>query len=569
MIYRQREEYDAIVVGSGISGGWAAKELTENGLKTLVLERGRDQAHGDYPTEHRPSWEFQFRERRLTPAQEPEYPVQAQAGSFREATKHFFMRDAANPYVQAQPFMWVQADQVGGKSILWGRGCYRWSDLDFEANLKDGHAVDWPIRYEDIAPWYSYVERFAGISGKAENLPHLPDGEFQPPLEMNAGEKWVKERLERAYSDRFLIHGRFAVLTQPIGDRLPCHFCGPCARGCSTGSYFSSQSSTLPAARKTGNLTLRPQSLVHSVIYDVQRDRATGVRFVDTESGEMHEVYARVIFLCASALASTRVLLNSRSRHHPNGLGGGSGVLGRYLMDHHMRVGARGEIPGLEDRYYQGNRPASPMIPRFRNLNDPASDRLGFMRGYHCTAGARREGWNRGADRPEMGAELKQMLRDPGRWTMSLGAQGECLPRKDNFVELAEATDPWGIPVLRIHATWGDNELRMREDMKAQTAEMLEAAGCENVRARDGLETGAFNAMPGGAIHEMGTARMGRDPRTSVLNEYNQVWEAPNVFVTDGACMTSSGNQNPSITYMALTARACDHAVNELKRRNL
>jgi choline dehydrogenase-like flavoprotein len=569
MILLQREEFDAIVVGSGMSGGWAAKELTEKGLKTLVLERGRDVRHGDYPTEHRPAWEFPLRERRLTPQQEPRHPIQGDCSAFREATKHFFIEDAKNPYVQAKPFQWVQGDQVGGKSLLWGRGCYRMSDLDFTANLQDGHGVDWPIRYADIAPWYSYVERFVGINGRAEGLPQLPDGEFQPPMEMNAGEKWLKERVAAKYTDRVLINGRFAVLTQPIGDRQPCHYCGPCERGCSTGSYFSSQASTLPAARRTGNLTLRPHSLAHSVIYDEGTRRATGVRYVDTGSGELREALARVVFLCASTLASTRLLLNSRSPGQPNGLGGNEGVLGRYLMDNHMRIGARGDIPGLLDRYYQGHRPTGSIIPRFRNLRGPASDRLPFVRGYHLTAGASRSGWTRGVGGPEIGVELKRMLHEPGPWSAGLGAQGECLPRADNHVELADETDPWGIPVLRIHASWGENELKMREDMKAQAAEILEAAGCENVSAYDNLPAGAPDVMPGGAIHEMGTARMGRDPRTSVLNAHNQLWVAPNVYVTDGACMTSCANQNPSITFMALTARACDHAVQELNRRNL
>ncbi|MGH9160445.1 MAG: GMC oxidoreductase [Vicinamibacteraceae bacterium] len=463
----------------------------------------------------------------------------------------------------------MQGNQVGGKSLIWGRQCYRWSDLDFEANLKDGHGVDWPIRYGDIAPWYSYVEKFVGVSGEKLALPQLPDGEFQPPMELNAGERWVKARLARSYPDRPLTIGRTAVLTQPIGDRMPCHYCGPCARGCSTGSYFSSQSSTLPAARETGNLTLRPHSLVHSVIYDLERDQATGVRVVDTETGEMHEVYARVIFLCASTLATARVLLNSRSRRHPKGLGGGSGALGRYLMDHHLRQGASGEIPGLLDRYYQGNRPNGTYLPRFRNLKGPDSDKLKFVRGYGYQGGADRAGWGRGVGAAEIGAALKRVLRDPGPWHMGLGGFGECLPREDNYVELADETDPWGIPVLRIHAAWGENELAMREDIKAQAAEMLEAIGCRHVRIQDGLEGGAMNAMPGGAIHEMGTARMGRDPKTSVLNGHNQVWEAPNVFVTDGACMTSSACVNPSITYMALTARAADYAVNALKRNDL
>jgi choline dehydrogenase-like flavoprotein len=567
MMLEQRDEYDAIVVGSGISGGWAAKELCEKGLKTLVLERGRELEHRKYTTEHVPSWDFPLRDRKLTADQAPKHPIQSHVYLFRESTRQYFLEDAKNPYVQDEPFLWIQGDHVGGRSLLWGRGCYRMSDLDFTANLVDGHGVDWPIRYADIAPWYAHVERFAGICGKAEGLAHFPDGEFQPPMEMNAGEKFVKAGLERAYPDRLLAHGRFAVLTQPIGDRLPCHYCGPCEQGCSTGSYFSSQASTLPAAQKTGNLTLRPHSLAHSVIFDEARRRAAGVRFVDTTTGEMHEVRARVVFLCASALASTRILLNSKTASHPKGLGGNNGVLGRYLMDHHMSLGASGEIPGLLDRYYQGNRPIGVIVPRFRNLKGPASDGLPFVRGYHCAGGAGRSGWGRGVGRPELGAELKRMLHDPGPWTMGLGPQGECLPYEDNYVELAEETDPWGIPVLRIHATWHENELRMREDGKAQAAEMLEAAGCRNVRVYDNI--GKPSGIPGAGIHEMGTARMGRDPKTSVLNAYSQLWDAPNVFVTDGACMTSGGNQNPSITYMALTARACDHAVEELKRRNL
>jgi len=567
MIYLQRQEYDAIVVGSGMTGGWAAKELCEKGLKTLVLERGRDLPHGQYPYEHVPDWELPLRDRRLTAAQAPERPIQSHVYLFRETTRDYFIEDAKSPYVQAKPFMWIQGDQVGGRSLLWGRGTYRMSDLDFTANLEDGHGVDWPIRYADIAPWYSYVERFAGINGSLEGLAHFPDGEFQPPMEMNAGEKFVKAGLERAYPDRLLAHGRFAVLTRPIGDRQPCHYCGPCERGCSTGSYFSSQASTLPAAQKTGNLTLRPHSLAHSVIYDEQRGRATGVRFVDTRTGELHEVFARVVFLCASALASTRLLLNSRSPRHPNGLGANGGVLGRYLMDHHMSLGASGEIPGLLDRYYQGNRPTGVIVPRFRNVKGPASDGLPFVRGYHCAGGAGRAEWGRGLGNPALGLELKRALHDPGPWFMSLGPQGECLPYEDNYVELAQETDPWGIPVLRIHAYWHDNEMRMREDMKAQAAEMLEAAGCRNVRMHDAFPQ--LTAMPGAGIHEMGTARMGRDPKTSVLNAYNQMWDAPNVFVTDGACMTSAGNQNPSITYMALTARASNHAVEEMKRGKL
>jgi choline dehydrogenase-like flavoprotein len=570
MIFLQREEYDAIVVGSGISGGLAAKELTEKGLRTLVLERGRNVEHRtDYVTEHKHNWEFPFRERRLMPENAPEQAVQARTNQFREATKHFFINDAQHPYREAKPFTWIQGNQVGGKSLIWGRQCYRWSDLDFEANLRDGHGVDWPIRYADLAPWYSYVERFVGISGEALGLPYLPDSEFQPPMEMNAGEKLVRARLERAFPGRHLTIGRTAVLTQPLGDRLPCHYCGPCFRGCMTGSYFSSQSATLPAAQATGRMTLRPNANVHSVIYDEANGRAAGVRFVDAETREMHEVYARVVFLCASTLGSTRVLLNSRSASHPNGLGGNSNVLGRYLMDHHFYAGARGDLPGLEDRYWQGNRPNGIYLPRFRNLQGPASDRLGFVRGYGYQGGASRPNWTRGTAAPGVGVELKRRLRDPGPWSMFLGGGGECLPRQDNYVELTGEADPWGMPMLSVNCSWGPNELAMRTDIVEQAAAMLSAAGCENITTFDALAAGEYGAEPGLAIHEMGTARMGRHPGTSVLNAHNQVWDAPNVFVTDGACMTSNGWVNPSLTYMALTARAADFAVEQINRREL
>lgn len=569
MLYLQKQEYDAIVVGSGISGGWAAKELTEKGLKTLVLERGTPLEHGkDYITEHDPTWQFPHRQRRLVPESHPEQAVQIRGGTVDETNRHFYQNDQHHPYQEAAPFTWVQGGRVGGRSLLWGRQSYRWSDLDFEANLRDGHGVDWPIRYRDIAPWYSYVERFAGISGEKLGLPQLPDGEFQPPMEMNAGEKYLRAEIEQRFPGRTFTIGRCAVLTRPIGDRQPCHYCGPCSRGCSTGSYFSSLSSTLPAARKTGNFTLRANSLAHSLIYDEGRGRVMGVRFVDTESGEMHEAHARVVFLCASALGSTRVLLNTRSARFPNGLSG-SDALGRNLMDHHFKVGAGGQIPGLLDRYYQGNRPNGIYIPRFRNLRGPGSDRLGFVRGYGYQGGASRSSWNRGVAAPEIGAELKRLLQEPGPWNMWMGAWGECLPREDNRVELSDAKDKWGIPVLKVQCTWGPNEFAMRKDMKEQAAEMLEAAGCKNVYSFDEHKEGKYGAEPGLCIHEMGTARMGRDPKTSVLNGYNQLWESPNVFVTDGACMTSSSCVNPSLTYMALTARAADHAVNEMKRKNL
>ena len=443
------------------------------------------------------------------------------------------------------------------------------SDLDFEANARDGHGVDWPIRYNDLAPWYSYVERFAGISGQPEGMPQLPDSEFLPPMEMNAAEKVFKQGVEEAFSDRRVTIGRTAVLTVPHNGRGMCHYCGPCSRGCSVGAYFSSQSSTLPAARATGNLTLRPHSLVHSVIYDAEHGKASGVRFIDTQTKEMHEVYGRIVILCGSALGSTQVLLNSKSPQFPNGLGNGSGALGRYLMDHHFRVGASGEMPGLEDRYYQGRRPNGIYIIRFRNLGDAASRHPDYVRGYGFQGGANRASWGRGISGPTFGADLKQSLRDPAPWRMQIGAWCETLPRADNYVELSDETDAYGLPQLRIHCSWGENEMAMRKDVLVTSMEMLEAAGARNIQSFDYYKEGELGAEPGLCIHEMGTARMGRDPKTSVLNAYNQCHEVPNVFVTDGACMTSSACQNPSLTYMALTARACDYAVEEMNRGNL
>ncbi len=568
---QQRQEYDAIVVGSGITGGWAAKELTEQGLKVLLLERGRPVEHGrDYITEHKPNWEFAFRGLGDRKKLEEEYPVQSRSGVAREDNLHFFINDREHPYVEEKPFTWVQGNQLGGKSITWGRQSYRWSDLDFEANLREGIAVDWPIRYADLEPWYDYVERFAGISGQAEGLPQLPDGLFLPPMMMNCAEQHLKAGIERAFPGRTMTIGRCAVLTVPHNGRAACHYCGPCHRGCTPGAYFSSLSATLPAARATGNLTIRPHSVVHSVIYDEEKGRATGVRVVDYETKEMHEFYARVIFLCASTLGTTRILLNSTSSRFPNGLGNDSGELGHNLMDHHFRVGARGIMPGFEDRYYFGNRPNGIYIPRFRNLGDRATRHPDFVRGYGYQGGASRQGWQRGMALRGFGADFKHRLREPGPWEMFLVAFGEALPRHENRVWLdPEQTDAWGMPLLHVDCAWGENEFAMRKDMAEQAAEMLEAAGCTDIQTYDNYTEGGYGAEPGLGIHEMGTARMGRDPKTSVLNAYNQVHAVPNVFVTDGACMTSSACQNPSLTYMALTARAAHHAVEEMKRGNL
>ena len=560
-------DYDAIVVGSGISGGWAAKELCERGLKTLVLERGRPLEHRkDYITEHVPPWEFKNRGRLNPEPLEKDYAIQKRTGFLGEENLHFFFKDSKSPYVEDKPFTWVRGDQVGGKSLMWGRYTFRHSDLDYTANLRDGIAVDWPIRYKDIAPWYTYVEKFAGISGEKLGLPHLPDGHFQKPIPLNVVEIDLRKRIQAHYPERHLTIARAAVLTEPIGDRLPCHYCGPCWRGCSTGSYFSSLSSTLPAAVKTGNLTLRPHSIVHSIIYDAKKRRAVGVRVVDAETKEMIEFRSRIVFLCGSALGSTHVLLNSRSAEFPGGLGSSSGELGHNLMDHHFQVGANGVVEGFEDHYYYGNRPVGFYIPRYRNIS-AATEMKEFRRGYGIEGDAGRSSWGRGRDIPEFGASLKAKLHDPGPWEVGLTGFGETLPRHENMVSLdAEQVDSYGIPQLRFNASWGPNELAMRKDMASSMAEMLERCGLKNVRPYDSYVEGGTEAVPGLGIHETGTARMGRDPKTSVLNAHNQLWDAPNVFVTDGACMTSSPCQNPSITYMALTARAVDYAVAQSKR---
>ena len=562
----QDQSYDAIVVGSGITGGWAAKELTEKGLKTLVLERGPHIEHGaDYTGEHTPTYEMPFMGRGDRQLYEEEYAVQSQCYAFSEGSRQFFVNDKKNPYTtgEDEPFLWIRGHHLGGRSLTWGRQCYRWSDLDFEANARDGFGVDWPIRYADIAPWYDYVEEFAGISGREEGLPQLPDGNFLPPMEMNCAERVFKDGLEQAYADRMMTIGRVAVLTQPHKGRGQCHYCGPCQRGCTPGAYFSSLSSTLPAARATGNLTIRCDSIVHSVKYDAETGKASGVRVVDANTKESLEFSGRIVFLCASTLGSTKILLNSTSSRFRDGLANSSGALGHYLMDHPYQAGATGDILGVNDRAAFGHRPNGIYIPRFRNLDGQDAD-ADFLRGYGYQGGASRSRWQRGMSGYDFGAEFKHALREPGPWNMWIGGWGEHLPREDNYVELdTDTKDAWGLPVLRIHCSWNDNEDKMREDMATQAAEMLEAAGATNINRF------VNESPPGFCIHEMGTARMGRDPETSVLNEWNQAHDVPNLFVTDGACMASSACQNPSITYMALTARAADYAVEEMKRGNL
>jgi glucoside 3-dehydrogenase (cytochrome c) catalytic subunit len=556
--------YDAIIVGSGITGGWAAKELTEKGLNTLVLEAGRTIVPEKDYVEHVPIWEVKYRNWDDRDERQRTQFVQREVYYACDEFSHkFFVSDVENPYtnIGGTKFSWIRGRQVGGKSITWGRQSYRWSDLDFEANLKEGIAVDWPIRYADIAPWYDYVEEFAGISGHPEGLPQLPDGKFLPPMEMNCAEIVFRDALAKHFDDRILTIGRAAVLTQVHKGRAACHYCGICHRGCITSSYFSSLNSTLPAAQKTGKLTLRPYSVVRNLNFDSKTRRVTSVNVIDAQSKATMEYRARIFFLCGSTLESTRMMLNSATTEFPDGLGNSSGELGHNLMDHHMGAGASGVIPGHEDKVPFGNRPNGIYLPRFRNVKTKQKE---FVRGYGYQGGGSRENWARGANMAGIGVDFKNALKRPGPWRMGLGGFGECLPYHTNYVEIdKDKLDAWGIPTLKIHYAWGDNEHAMSRDISTQAAEMLAAAGARDIGVYQDIST------PGLGIHEMGTARMGRDPKTSVLNEHNQVHEAKNVFMTDGACMVSAACVNPSLTYMALTARACDFAVSSMKKNEL
>ncbi len=559
---KKQNTYDAIVVGTGISGGWAAKELTEAGLSTLVLERGRNVEHvKDYPTATRQPWELPYNDQ-LTAEEREDFPVQLRTGyTLKQSTKHWWVKDADQPYEEQSRFDWIRGYHVGGRSLMWGRQCLRMGQHDFEANAKEGIAVDWPIRYEDLEPWYDHVEEFIGVSGQAEGLPQCPDGKFLPAFEMNCVEKHVRERIKKQFPGRVLTMGRFANLTVPHNGRGSCQNRDLCMRGCPYGAYFSSNSSTLPAAAKTGNMTLRPFSIANKVIYDEQSGKASGVEVIDAQTGELIEYHAKIIFLNASCINTTLIMLNSTSRRFPNGLGNDSGELGHNLMDHHFRVGANGTFDGFEDKYYRGRRPASVHMPRYRNLN---GDQRSYLRGFHFQGAASRQGWWRGVRELAIGKKLKEFVQTPGKWTMGLNGFGEMLPDHRNRMWLNhDKTDKWGQPTLVFDCKFRENEYAMREEMKQDAAEMLEAAGFRDIQTFDNP------GGPGLGIHEMGTARMGRDPKTSVLNKWNQVHTVPNVFVTDGAAMTSSANQNPSLTYMALTARAAAHAVSELKKRNL
>ncbi len=553
--------YDAIVIGSGISGGWAAKELCEKGLKTLVLERGRIVEHvTDYPTMHMDPWDTELRGG-LTPEQKKKHYKAIRSGWIGTDTEHFWADDEANPYTEVKPFLWLRGHQMGGRSLLWGKQTYRWSDLDFEANAKDGHGVDWPIRYKDIEPWYTYVEKFAGISGAPLGLPQLPDSHFLPPMELNCVEKHVKNKIEKSFPGRHMIIGRVAHLTEPLNGRGKCQYRNRCNRGCPYGAYFSSNAVTLPAANATGNLTIRPNSIVQAIIYDDAKGKATGVRIIDAESNEALEYTAKVIFCNASALSTTQILLNSKSKRFENGFGNDSGELGHNLMDHTYRVGALGKVEGFDDKYYKGRRPNGIYIPRYWNINDETKSDT-FLRGFGYQGGGGRGG--NPANSEDFGAHFKDSMLKPGPWEFFITGFAECLPYHENKVSLnTDVLDKWGQPTLAIDAEFKANEMALNKQIQEDAVEMLEKAGLSNVQGFDNEHE------MGNGVHEMGTARMGKDPKTSVLNAFNQVHAAKNVFVTDGACMTSSSCVNPSLTYMAITARAANHAVSELKKLNL
>jgi len=554
--------YDAIVIGSGISGGWAAKELTEKGLKTIMLERGKDIEHvKDYVNATRGSWEFPHRGGR-TQDMVDNYPVLSRDYPLNEMNLDYWTNEKDSPYTEVKRFDWFRGYHVGGRSLMWGRQSYRFSDIDFEANLKDGVAIDWPIRYKDIAPWYSYAEKFAGISGSKNGLPQLPDGDYLPPMDMNCVEKDVAAKVKANFNGmRDIIIGRVANITEPLQARANCQYRNKCWLGCPFGAYFSTQSSTLPAANKTGNLTLRPFSIVTEILYDKDTKKATGVRVLDAQDNKTYDYFAKIIFVNASTLNSAWILMNSATDVWPDGLGSSSGELGHNVMDHHFRAGAKGKVEGFDDKYYYGKRPNGIYIPRFRNLNAEKRD---YIRGFGYQGAASRQGWEREVAEMTIGGDFKDALSEPGPWSMGITGFGETLPYHENMISLDKTKkDKWGLPVLSFDVEFKDNEKKMRVDMMNDAKEMLEVAGLKEVSTYDA------GSWPGMGIHEMGTARMGADPKTSVVNKNNQVWDALNVFVTDGSFMTSASCVNPSLTYMAMTARAVDYAVNEMKKQNM
>lgn len=563
----EQNTYDAIVIGSGISGGWAAKELCDHGLKTLLLERGKNVVHlKDYPTATKNPWDFPHRTHEPLSVSK-ENPIVERCYAFSEASQHFFVKDKEHPYVQEKPFDWIRGYQVGGKSLLWARQTQRWSKYDFEGPGRDGFAVDWPIRYDDIAPWYSHVERFAGIAGNHDGLETLPDGEFLPAWEMNAVEKDMSKRINTHYNGtRHVVIGRCAHLTKPNEihiqqGRGQCQARSLCERGCPFGGYFSSNSSTIPWAMKTGNLTLRPDSVVHSIIYDEKKGKATGVRVIDAHTKEATEYYAKIIFLNAATMNSNLVMLNSTSSRFPNGLGNDSGVLGKYVAFHNYRGNLGAEMDGYLDSYYYGRRPCAIMMPNFRNVYKQEMD---FQRGYMTFYSVMRAGWGHQTDGPQLGAGYKEDISEPGPWRVYVQMQGETIPKETNHVSLSkDEKDAWGIPLIKMSVAYDDNDIKSMRDFMAQGEEMLHIAGARNITSFD------TNQAPGLDIHEMGGVRMGKDPKTSILNKWNQVHSCPNVFVTDGSCMVSTSTQNPSLTFMAITARAANHAVEELKKGNV
>lgn len=556
--------YDAIVVGTGITGGWAAKELCEQGLKTLVLDRGRMVKHiADYKTMNDDSWDYPFRGE-LSRVEKEKYNRQNKSGwGPSENVKHFFANSLDHPYLETKPFAWVRGYHVGGRSLTWGRQSYRWSNIDFEANLKEGIAIDWPVRYEDIAPWYDKVESYIGVSGENLGLEQLPDGKFQPPMALNCVEGELKKAMTQKFTDnRLLTIGRVAHITENRTDfkgRGPCQYRNRCSRGCPFGGYFSSNSSTLPAAERTGNMTLRPNSIVYEVIYDDATKRATGVKVIDRETKEKIEFKGKLVFLCASAMASVGILKQSTSKRFPNGMGNDSGELGRYIMDHHLGLGASAKVDGHSDKYYKGRRPNGFYIPRFVNIGG-ITKKKEYRRGYGYQGGASRQNWSDSIAEMGYGKNLKEVILKPGSWQIGMSGFGEMLPYRENQVTLSkDKKDQWGLPLLDFQVEFKENEHRMREDIKKEAMAIFKAAGFKDVQPYD------RSPEPGWAIHEMGGARMGRNPKTSVTNENNQIHNVPNVYVTDGAFMTSSSCVNPSLTYMAFTARAAEHAAQQFK----